>query len=215
MFTGLIEGTGKVQGFRGGFDSGARVEIGEVPWTDRIPAGDSIAVNGVCLTAVADSDNRSFEAELSPETLSRSNLSALTEGSQVNLERPLRLGDRLGGHWVQGHVDGIGKITRIERTGDFRKLGVEVPKDLSRYVIEKGSIAIDGISLTVALLDGAVIEVAIIPKTWETTNLSGRSPGDPVNIEVDVLGKFVERLLFPETASTAITEGFLKKHGFL
>jgi riboflavin synthase len=157
--------------------------------------GSSIAVNGVCLTAVQIERN-SFSADLAPETLRRSNLGDLAAGSRVNLERPLSPTDRLGGHIVQGHVDGTGEFLSIEQVGDenwWLKLGV--PAELDRYLVFKGSIAIDGISLTIASLEHGVVGVTIIPHTYQMTSLGTHKPGDRVNLECDVLAKHVEKLL--------------------
>ncbi|MCA9412004.1 MAG: riboflavin synthase [Candidatus Omnitrophica bacterium] len=214
MFTGLIEGTGTVQSIDTDPSRGGRVQIGELPWSDPVTLGESIAVNGTCLTAIADSVG-SFQADVSVETLKRTNLSTLRTGDLVNLERPLRIGDRLGGHLVQGHVDGIGKTVEIEKSGDYWTLWVELPKDLSRYVVEKGSITVDGISLTVAALEEDRFSVALIPKTWEITNLSRRKVGDAVNLEVDVIAKYVERMIFGEKKESKISKKFLEDHGYL
>ncbi len=214
MFTGLIEGSGIIQRVETDPSRGGLIEVGALPWEDAVSLGESIAVNGTCLTAIADSQG-SFQAEVSVETLQRTNLSQLQTGDRVNLERPLRIGDRLGGHLVQGHVDGVGTIRGIEKSGDYWSLEVDLPKDLSRYVVEKGSITVDGISLTVATLDGVRFSVALIPKTWEITNLSVRKIGDPVNIEVDVIAKYVEKMVLGEEGKSNITEKFLKEKGFL
>ena len=214
MFTGLIEGTGRVAGFRGGASSGGILGVVDVPWEDPITEGESIAVNGVCLTAMADSRG-SFEAGVSPETLSRTNLSTVSSGVLVNLERPLRIGDRLGGHLVQGHVDGLGTWLKSERTGDFFSIEVQIPRPLQRYIVEKGSIGIDGISLTVASTTADRFTVAVIPKTWELTNLSSRKHGDHINLEVDIIAKYVEKLLHTGEAKQGLTEEFLGEHGFL
>lgn len=213
MFTGLVEGVGKTLRLEHDSEGGAILEIGDLPWPEAVEEGDSIAVNGVCLTAIGDSTG-SFTAELSPETLDRSNLGELFGGKTVNLERPLRIGDRLGGHLVQGHVDGIGHLTKLDRTGEFWTLGVEFSKSLERYIVEKGSIAIDGISLTVASLSGTKLEVAVIPKTMELTNLGSRKIGDRLNLEVDIIAKYVERMVFAGENGSNITEEFLKKHGY-
>jgi riboflavin synthase len=214
MFTGLIEGVGKTLRLEYDSEGGAILEVGDLPWPEKTAEGDSVAVNGVCLTAIGDATG-SFTAELSPETLDRSNLGELYGGRFVNLERPLRIGDRLGGHLVQGHVDGLGQLTRLDRTGEFWILGVEFPKSLERYVVEKGSIAIDGISLTVASLSGTKLEVAVIPKTMELTNLGSRKIGDRLNLEIDIIAKYVERMVFTGENGSSITEEFLKKHGYL
>jgi riboflavin synthase len=160
-------------------------------------AGASIAVNGVCLTAVAF-DEAGFDADLSAETLDRSSLGRLRPGSLVNLELPMRADGRFGGHIVQGHVDGVGRIAAFMREGDNWNLTVEFPASSARYLVEKGSITVDGISLTVASLTASTFAVAIIPHTFENTNLKQAGPGDAVNLEFDVIAKYVERLLgFP------------------
>lgn len=214
MFTGLIEGIGTAQRIDTDPSRGGSIQVGELPWEERVTLGESIAVNGICLTAVAESVG-SFRAEVSVETLRRTNLSHLRIGDPVNLERPLRMGDRLGGHLVQGHVDGMGGVKGIEKSGDYWTLEVEFPNDLSRYIVEKGSIAVDGISLTVATLEKDRFTVALIPKTWELTNLSKRTTGDPVNLEVDVIAKYVERMVLGEGVESKITEKFLKERGFV
>jgi riboflavin synthase len=194
MFTGIIEEVGEVRRLIR-HDAGARLEIGcRTVLSDATP-GVSIAVNGVCLTAV-EVDESHFSADLAPETLRRSNLGALQAGSLVNLERPLSLSTRLSGHMVQGHVDGTGELQQLEQIGDGNWwLGVSVPSDLNRYVIEKGSISLDGISLTIAGLGTGSVQVAIIPHTYAATNLRTRKRGDWINIEVDLIAKYVEKLL--------------------
>jgi riboflavin synthase len=179
-------------------DAGARLEVGcRAVLSDATP-GVSIAVNGVCLTAV-EADELHFSADLAPETLRRSNLGALQTGSLVNLERPLSLSTRLSGHMVQGHVDGTGELQQFEQLGDGNWwLRVSVPSDLNRYVIEKGSITLDGISLTIAGLGTGSVQVAIIPHTYAATNLRTRQRGDWINIEVDLIAKYVEKLLRPQ-----------------
>jgi riboflavin synthase len=157
-------------------------------------AGESVAVSGVCLTAV-DPDRSSFTADLSPETVSRSSLGGLAEGDGVNLELPLRPTDRLGGHIVQGHVDGVGKIEAVSDDGPARDLRVEAPAGLLRYVVEKGSVTVDGVSLTVTAVDDAGFSVSLIPETLARTTLGTGRPGRPVNLEVDVMAKHVEKLL--------------------
>jgi riboflavin synthase len=160
---------------------------------DDIDEGDSVMVNGVCLTAVDLEDGR-FSADLSSETLERSALGDLSEGERVNLELPLRPSDRLGGHIVQGHVDGVGTVESSRADGSGRSVTFLAPSGLERYIVEKGSIAVDGVSLTVAELDGNVFSVALIPETLERTNLTLAEPGRRVNLEVDVIAKYVERL---------------------
>ena len=189
MFTGIVEESGRVVTP----GSGLRIACREV--MSDISIGASIAVNGVCLTAVRLYPD-GFAADLAPETLHRSSLGDLREGDPVNLERPVTPTTRLSGHIVQGHVDGTGVIESItDLGGENRELRVRVPRELERYLVFKGSITIDGISLTVAALDGGLLTVAVIPHTWAATNLATRHSGDRVNIECDVLAKHVERLL--------------------
>jgi len=196
MFTGIIEEVGEIAEIS---DAGQFRTVRVLARTvlDDIRMGSSIAVNGVCLTARSiDSDG--FSAEMSRETLDRTTLGALRTGSVVNLERPMRGDSRFGGHIVQGHVDGVGRIRRFDRTGDDWDLEVEMPASGSRYIVEKGSVSVDGISLTVASLRKTnVFSVAIIPHTFENTNLKAARAGDTVNLEFDVLAKYVENLLKP------------------
>jgi riboflavin synthase len=194
VFTGLIQGLGRV-GAIDRSDEGARVTI-ETPLVAELRAGDSIAVNGVCLSATS-LENGSFAADAMNETLSRTALGDLAPGSEVNLELPLRAVDRLGGHVVQGHVDGIGSIVEVADDGFARRVRIEAAPDLLRYVIEKGSIALDGVSLTVAGLDERSFTVSLIPDTVQRTNLGRAAVGDRVNLEVDVLAKYVEKLIRP------------------
>jgi riboflavin synthase len=192
MFTGLVQGIGRVAAIERS-DDGARITI-ETPLASELNAGDSIAVNGVCLSAAALRDG-SFASDAMNETLARSSLGDLTLDAQVNLELPLRATDRLGGHVVQGHVDGIGTVANVAEDGFARRIRVEASPDLLRYVIEKGSIAVDGVSLTVADLDSRSFTVSLIPETLQRTNLGHARPGDRVNLEVDVLAKYVEKLV--------------------
>jgi len=166
----------------------------ETPLVAELRAGDSIAVNGVCLSATA-LENGSFAADAMNETLSRTSLGDLAPGTEVNLELPLRAGDRLGGHVVQGHVDGVGVIGDVADDGFARRVRIEAPPEVMRYVIEKGSIAVQGTSLTVAAADERGFAVALVPHTLEATTLGALAPGAPVNLEVDVLAKYVEKLL--------------------
>jgi riboflavin synthase len=159
-----------------------------------LATGDSVAVNGVCLTATAIGEGR-FEAEVMNETLTRSSLAAAAPGLEVNLELPLRAADRLGGHVVQGHVDGVGTVLAVEEDGFARRVEIGAPDELLRYVVEKGSVAVDGVSLTIADLDKASFTVSLIPETLERTNLGAAAAGTRVNLEVDVLAKYVERLV--------------------
>jgi riboflavin synthase len=196
MFTGIIEETGNVSEISDSTDFRTIHIRGKSVFDDLRP-GSSIAVNGVCLTArrVAGA---TFTAELSRETLDRTTLRSLAKGSIVNLERPMRGDSRFGGHIVQGHVDGVGTIRRFDRQGDAWNLEIQYPAAGSRYIVEKGSIAVDGISLTVAsLLGSGVFSVAIIPHTFENTNLNAAKTGDAVNLEFDVLAKYVENLIKP------------------
>jgi riboflavin synthase len=164
--------------------------------------GDSIAVNGVCLTAVAP-DAESFGADVMHETLRRSSLAEVARGAGVNLELPLRAGERLGGHVVQGHVDGVGSVRAVRDDGFARMVTVDADPALLRYVVEKGSIAVDGVSLTVAAIDGTSFDVSLIPETLERTNLGAAAPGTIVNLEVDILAKYVEKLLSPQATGAA------------
>ncbi len=196
MFTGIIEEVGEVveindaAEFRTIRVRGSRV-------FDDLRIGSSIAVNGVCLTARSIAAN-AFAAEMSRETLDRTSLGSLKKGALVNLERPMRADSRFGGHIVQGHVDGAGRIRSFERQGDAWNFEVEFPQTGRRYLVEKGSVAVDGISLTVAsLLASNVFSVAIIPHTFENTNLKTARAGDPVNLEFDVVAKYVESLIKP------------------
>jgi riboflavin synthase len=192
VFTGLIQELGRIGAIeRSG--GGARLTI-ETDLVSELRTGDSVAVNGVCLTATS-LQNGSFVADAMNETLSRSSLGGLQAGAQVNLELPLRAGDRLGGHVVQGHVDGIGAVLEVAEDGFARRIRIEAPPELLRYVIEKGSIAVDGVSLTVAEVDGRSFTVSLIPETLQRTNLGHAGAGDRVNLEVDVLAKYVEKLI--------------------
>jgi riboflavin synthase len=192
MFTGLVETTARVRRVDPDGD-GVRLEV-ETPLAAELNQGDSIAVNGVCLTAV-DPDGDRFRADVMAETLRRSSLGPLAEGDSVNVELPLRAGDRLGGHVVQGHVDGTGTVSETRDEGFARLVRIDAPPDLLRYVVEKGSIAVDGVSLTVADVDGASFTVSLIPETLERTTLGLAAPGRVVNLEVDVLAKYVEKLV--------------------
>jgi|UniRef100_A0A7C2Z325 riboflavin synthase len=187
MFTGLVEKVGVVESLKSGR---LTVRAG----FDEVKVGDSIAVNGVCLTAVnIEKDKLSFD--LSEETLSRSNLKLLKPGDLVNLERALRASDRLGGHILQGHVDFTAPIVELSRRGDHWSLKVRIKKGYEIYFVEKGSVGIDGISLTINSLEGGLIHINIIPHTYENTNLKARKPGDMVNLEVDIIGKYVVNYL--------------------
>ncbi|OAG27846.1 riboflavin synthase [Thermodesulfatator autotrophicus] len=211
MFTGIVEGLGKIVKIVP-LAKGRRFFI-LVPFDiSDTKLGDSIAVNGACLT-VTTLEGDVFSVDVSPETLKRTTLGSFLVGEKVNLERALRVGDRLGGHLVTGHVDGVGQVIDRREQGDFIFYKIEVPRELSRYLVEKGSIAVDGISLTVNQVKDNVVELAIIPHTAKLTTIGFRKPGDTVNIEVDIIGKYVERLLKPYSQGT-VTQEFLKLHGF-
>jgi riboflavin synthase len=197
MFTGIVEELGEVVAIDDVADA-ARLTVRGPQVTQGAADGDSIAVNGVCLTVVAASGD-SFTADVMRETLNRSSLAALAPGTQVNLERPVRLSDRLGGHLVQGHVDGTGTIGSRAPGERWDVVRIALPSGLARYVVEKGSVAVDGISLTVSAVGqdgpGAWFEVSLIPETLKRTTLGAKQPGETVNLEVDVIAKYVEKLL--------------------
>jgi riboflavin synthase len=193
MFTGIIEELGTVKSLAAN-EGGARMVVSATTVTSDSTDGDSIAVNGVCLTAL-DVTPDSFAADLSQETLDRSTLGNLLAGSRVNLERAVTPSTRLGGHIVQGHVDARGEFVSAIRNGDFWTVTIGYPAEISRYLVYKGSVAVEGISLTIAKLADDHFEIAVIPKTWELTNLSTLKPGDTVNLEADVIAKYVERMI--------------------
>src|SRR5713101_1909290 len=200
MFTGIIEHVGRIESLeRTGAglpqsERGVRIRVNAGPLAVSLAKSGSISVNGCCLTAV-DVSGESFSADLSGETLRRTSLGEMKPGGRVNLERPLTAMKELGGHFVQGHVDGVARLARLEPEGPNWWLGVRLPAELARYVAMKGSIALDGISLTVAAWRDGVVDTAIIPFTYENTNLRSLKVGDPINVECDVLAKYVERLL--------------------
>jgi len=193
MFTGIIEELGSVHSIEERGEN-ARIVISARVVTEETNHGDSISVNGVCLTAL-DIESDSFAADVSRETLLRSTLGNLKPGAPVNLERAVTPATRLGGHIVQGHVDARGEFAGVEDHGESWTIRIAYPGEIARYLVFKGSVAVEGISLTIAALTDEYFEVAIIPKTWEVTNLSHLKLGDGVNLEVDVIGKYVERLL--------------------
>ena len=193
MFTGIIEELGRVAAIDR-LAAGVRITIAADVVTGDITIGDSIAVNGVCLTAL-DPRPESFAADLSPETLERSTIGRLKVGSRVNLERAVTPSTRLGGHIVQGHVDGRGEFIGVTDEGDFRTVRIGFPPEFRRYLVYKGSVAVEGISLTVARLEDTYFDIAVIPKTWEMTDLSTLSAGDAVNLEADVIAKYVENIV--------------------
>ncbi len=220
MFTGIIETLGTITGIRPG-GAGSRLEIRSDIALTGTKIGDSIAVNGACLTAVEISGNR-FTVDVSPETLTRSTLGDTNPGSRVNLERAMMLSGRLDGHLVSGHIDGTGRINTIKDLGRILVIGVSAPETITRYLIEKGSIAVDGISLTINACDREGFEVTVIPHTAKITTLGFRNPGDPVNLETDMIGKYVEKFVRGETPpgrgkvdESSIDMDFLAKTGFL
>lgn len=193
MFTGIVEHLGKVASIDT-TESGCAIVVDAGPLGEGLELGGSIAVNGVCLTAV-DVEGGRVTFQAMAETLDRTSLGDLTAGEGVNLERPMRADGRFDGHIVQGHVDGVGAIRSVEPDGSSLRMWIDVPSDLLRHVVEKGSITVDGVSLTVAAVDGDGLEVALIPHTLEVTTLGVRHPGDRLNLEVDVIAKYVERML--------------------
>src|ERR1700675_4794183 len=219
MFTGITEHVAIIESLTHGKDGGRlRVSFagaGAPSIAAEMKLGDSISVNGCCLT-VAEFDPNSFAADLSGETLRRTAFSEKKAGDAVNLERPLAAGARLGGHFVQGHVDGVGRLTRLVPEGENWWLAVRVPQDLRRYVAEKGSIALDGISLTVARWHDGIADIAIIPFTYAHTNVRSMSVNDAINIETDILAKYVESLLQNEKSqpTSHLTVKHLVKEGF-
>ena len=228
MFTGLVEHVGTIESVEladvGARTDSAAARLDQIGATIRVHAGPlldgltksgSIAVNGCCLTAV-DITEEAFSADLSGETLRRTSLGEMKPGTRVNLERPLTAMKELGGHFVQGHVDGVGRVARLDPEGANWWFGVRVPDELARYVAMKGSIALDGISLTVAGWRDGIVETAIVPFTYDHTNLSSLKVGDAVNIECDILAKYVERLVQDkkEPASSRLTVARLIEEGF-
>ena len=223
MFTGIIEETGKVEAVAKGRNS-ADITIAAVKVLEDTKIGDSIAVNGVCLTVTSIS-GRKFSADVMAETLRRSSLGSLKHGSMVNLERAMAANGRFGGHIVSGHIDGVGVISSFEKEDNAVWVEIETPAKILRYIVEKGSITIDGISLTVAKLTDSSFAVSVIPHTGEETTLLNRNPGDIVNLENDIVGKYVERLMNFKTDdrdnkseernnSDSITMNFLNENGF-
>jgi len=214
MFTGIIEEVGKVTGIRE--ERGTRrLAVAASNLISELKKGDSIAVSGVCLTAVAITPN-SVSFDLADETWHRTSFSRMHEGAFVNLELPMRADGRFGGHIVQGHVDGTGEfigLDRIEGADDYW-LHIQIPQQLARYVIHKGSLSIEGISLTVATIEGTAVTVAIIPHTAEMTNLLSLKRGDPVNLEVDMIAKYVEKMMKGESGNSPLTLEQLVQQGF-
>lgn len=214
MFTGLVEEIGTIENIIKGAKS-AQITINASKVLEDVKLGDSISTNGVCLTVVNFTKN-SFTVDVMPETMRRSNLKNLKHGSRVNLERALRLGDRLGGHIVSGHIDGVGFIKSVEEEDNATWVTIESSGDILKYIIEKGSIAIDGTSLTVAYVDNINFKVSIIPMTRDETTLLSKKVGEEVNLECDMVGKYIERLTMfkQEEKKSSISMEFLKENGF-
>jgi riboflavin synthase len=202
MFTGIVKEMGRVETVESS-DDGARLRI-DAKLASELEAGDSVAVNGACLTATSVSDE-GFEADVMHQTLSLTTLGDLEAASPVNLELPLRATDRLGGHVVQGHIDGTATVAELSADGFAKRLRLELPEELLPYVVERGSIAIEGVSLTIADLDDAVLEVSLIPETLERTTLGDLEPGDRVNVECDVLARYVRRQLSADPGLSPLT----------
>jgi riboflavin synthase len=214
MFTGIIEEVGRVVEIeQRGENRRITVEAALTP--KELGTGNSVAVSGVCLTAL-DIKPKSFCADLAPETWTRTSFSRMHEGALVNLELPMKADGRFGGHIVQGHVDGVGKLIELERIGDSENwwLHIEIPPEIEKYTVFKGSISIEGISLTVARLEGSRCTIAIIPHTVDMTNLGSLKPGDPVNLEADLIAKYVEKMMKGEAAQSLITVEELVQQGF-
>jgi riboflavin synthase len=214
MFTGIIEEVGKVVKIEQRGEN-RRITIAAENTPKELKPGDSVAVSGVCLTAL-DIKPKSFCADLAPETWARTSFSRMHEGALVNLELPMKANGRFGGHIVQGHVDGVGKLIELQRIADSENwwLRIELPSEIERYTVFKGSISIEGISLTVAKIEQNVCTVAIIPHTVEMTNLGSLKPGDPVNLEADLIAKYVEKMTKRDAASSSLTVEELVRQGF-
>jgi len=214
MFTGIIEEVGRVTSISNEHDN-RRLTVSASRLAKELKKGDSVAVSGVCLTAV-EITSKSFGADLAEETWNRTSFSRIKQGALVNLELPMRADGRFGGHIVQGHVDGTGKFLALNEIPGANNywLHIEIPPELARYVIFKGSLSIEGISLTVAKIEGTQVTVAIIPHTTEMTNLKSLKPGDPVNLEVDMIAKYVEKRMQGDSANPSITIERLVREGF-
>ena len=214
MFTGIIEEVGRVARIEQHGEN-RRITITSKNAPKELKAGDSVSVSGVCLTAL-DIKPGSFSADLAPETWARTSFSRMHEGAQVNLELPMKADGRFGGHIVQGHVDGVGKLVALERIADSENfwLRIELPRDVEKYTVYKGSVCIEGISLTVATLEDRICTVAIIPHTVEMTNLNSLKPGDAVNLEADLIAKYVEKMMTHEAAESTLTVEELVRQGF-
>ncbi len=213
MFTGIIEEVGIVKSFKF-ISENAEISVNCSKVLEDTKIGDSIAINGVCQT-VTDITETGFRAEVSKETLRVTNFSDLQSSDKVNLERALTLNERIGGHIVSGHVDNVAKFVSAEKSNDFYNLKFDVDEETARYIVKKGSITLNGISLTVADMSGKILKVAVIPHTYENTNLSKLKQGQNVNVETDVFAKYIEKFLFNEHTTSMITQDFLKENGFM
>lgn len=209
MFTGLVQDVGTVERLVPGAVTDVWIRSGFEP--NDFKHGESISCDGVCLTVV-EWKERSFRVQAAPETLSRTTLSTWSNGTKVNLEKALKVGDRLGGHWVQGHVDGVGEVLSVGPDGGSWRLRVSLPTALAPFFVEKGSVCIDGVSLTLTHVDASSFGVMLIPETWEKTSLSSKRPGSKVNLEADIVGKFVAKMIGQRGG---LTEDQLRLAGFV
>lgn len=213
MFTGIIQSIGKITSITSGsVDTRLTVSVGKMPFND-VEMGESISINGACMTVVAFDKSR-FSVDISRESLAMTTLGRLKTGSAVNLERAMRLSDRLGGHLVSGHVDGVGQITQRVKEGRSVRFGIHVPEGLSKYIAHKGSVCIDGVSLTVNEVKDNKFSLQIIPHTLQETIFSQYNVGDDVNIEVDIIARYLERLLMKDEKSSGVTMDQIIKAGF-
>ncbi len=213
MFTGIIEEIGCIEEFSK-FSNGAKIRIKCNTVLNDIKIGDSISINGCCQTVTSFGKDY-FTADVSDETLRVTNFSEIKSGDKVNLERALTPTSRMGGHIVQGHIDCTAKLLKTERLSDFYNLSFEIENEYSKYIVKKGSIAINGISLTIADIDNCIFNVAVIPHTYSNTTLSNLKPNDIVNIETDILGRYIEKLLSTNNNTSTINENFLIENGFM
>ncbi|HXM68305.1 MAG TPA: riboflavin synthase [Candidatus Acidoferrum sp.] len=214
MFTGIVEEVGRVTHIEQHGEN-RRITVSALEVPKELKPGHSVAVSGVCLTAL-DIKPESFCADLAPETWARTSFSRINDGALVNLELPMKANGRFGGHIVQGHVDGVGKLIALDRIAASENwwLRIELPRDVEKYTVYKGSISIEGISLTVAQLEGRICTVAIIPHTVEMTNLNSLKPGDPVNLEADLIAKYVEKMMGKQAGESSLTVEELVRQGF-
>ncbi len=212
MFTGIVEEIGRIKTINQ-FRNGLKIEIVATKIIEDMKVNDSVSVNGVCLTAVKISD-KSFTADAVGETIRKTTLKTLTINEEVNLERAIRLSDRLGGHLVQGHINGIGTIKQLYQTDNNYFLEIDVPTQLEKYLVPEGSIAIDGISLTTASLTGTKIQISIIPHTWDNTIIKNKKAGNNVNIETDIISKYLEKLLLNKNDDNKFSKNWFKTLGY-